>query len=155
MDCLSFFYFFFQRSSNASAMLVLTKPLSGPREYIVDLEMITHHMTMNYRSSSLLRLTIIVGPFPFWAARVPAAHKILVSENIAIACISMTYFTFSLSTCIYHRLISIQTAATAVPIHLTCSRHTTPCYNVITGHLFLSRLIKRKTPEVSTQCIFF
>lgn len=58
-------YIFLQRSSNVSAMLVLTKPLSGPREYIVDLEMITHHLTMNYRSSSLLRLTIIVGPYAF------------------------------------------------------------------------------------------
>uniref|UniRef100_A0A7N6B5X3 EGF-like domain-containing protein n=1 Tax=Anabas testudineus TaxID=64144 RepID=A0A7N6B5X3_ANATE len=57
--------FFLRRSSNVSAMLVLTKPLSGPREYVVDLEMITHHLTMNYRSSSLLRLTIIVGPFAF------------------------------------------------------------------------------------------
>lgn len=57
--------FFLRRSSNVSAMLVLTKPLSGPREYIVDLEMVTHHLTMNYRSSSLLRLTIIVGPYAF------------------------------------------------------------------------------------------
>ncbi|XP_070772069.1 EGF-containing fibulin-like extracellular matrix protein 1 isoform X2 [Enoplosus armatus] len=57
--------FFLRRSSNVSAMLVLTKPLSGPREYVVDLEMITQHLTMNYRSSSLLRLTIIVGPYAF------------------------------------------------------------------------------------------
>ncbi|XP_022045807.2 EGF-containing fibulin-like extracellular matrix protein 1 isoform X2 [Acanthochromis polyacanthus] len=57
--------FFLRRSSNVSAMLVLTKPLTGPREYVVDLEMITHHMAMNYRSSSLLRLTIIVGPYAF------------------------------------------------------------------------------------------
>lgn len=57
--------FFLRRSSNVSAMLVLTKPLSGPREYIVDLEMVTHHLTMNYRSSSVLRLTIIVGPYAF------------------------------------------------------------------------------------------
>uniref|UniRef100_A0A3Q2X4D2 EGF-containing fibulin-like extracellular matrix protein 1 n=1 Tax=Haplochromis burtoni TaxID=8153 RepID=A0A3Q2X4D2_HAPBU len=57
--------FFLRRSTNVSAMLVLTKPLTGPREYVVDLEMITHHLTMNYRSSSLLRLTIIVGPYAF------------------------------------------------------------------------------------------
>ncbi|CAG6017086.1 unnamed protein product [Menidia menidia] len=57
--------FYLRRSSNVSAMLVLTKPLAGPREYVVDLEMITHHLTMNYRSSSLLRLTIIVGPYAF------------------------------------------------------------------------------------------
>ncbi|XP_038148915.1 EGF-containing fibulin-like extracellular matrix protein 1 isoform X1 [Cyprinodon tularosa] len=58
-------HFFLRRSSNVSAMLVLTKPLTGPREYVVDLEMITHHLTMNFRSTSLLRLTIIVGAFPF------------------------------------------------------------------------------------------
>lgn len=57
--------FFLRRSSNVSAMLVLTKPLTGPREYVVDLEMVTHHLTMNYRSSSLLRLTVIVGPYAF------------------------------------------------------------------------------------------
>ncbi|KAI1896920.1 hypothetical protein AGOR_G00099840 [Albula goreensis] len=57
--------FFLRRSSNVSAMLMLTKPLSGPREHIVDLEMITHNTVLNYRSSSLLRLTIIVGPYPF------------------------------------------------------------------------------------------
>ncbi|XP_067375781.1 EGF-containing fibulin-like extracellular matrix protein 1 isoform X3 [Channa argus] len=57
--------FFLRRFSNVSAMLVLTKPLSGPREHVVDLEMITHHLTMNYRSSSLLRLTIIAGPYAF------------------------------------------------------------------------------------------
>ncbi|MBN3286756.1 FBLN3 protein, partial [Polyodon spathula] len=57
--------FFLRQSSNVSAMLVLTNPVSGPREYIVDLEMITVNTVLNYRSSSLLRLTIIVGPYPF------------------------------------------------------------------------------------------
>ncbi|KAI5087803.1 EGF-containing fibulin-like extracellular matrix protein 1, partial [Silurus meridionalis] len=57
--------FFLRRSSNVSAMLVMTKSLEGPLEIILDLEMITHHTTTNYRSSSLLRLTIIVGPFSF------------------------------------------------------------------------------------------
>lgn len=57
--------FFLRRSSNMSAMLVMTKPLTGPRECVVDLEMVTHHLTMNYQASSLLRLTIIVGPYPF------------------------------------------------------------------------------------------
>ncbi|XP_017570736.1 EGF-containing fibulin-like extracellular matrix protein 1 isoform X2 [Pygocentrus nattereri] len=57
--------FFLRRSSNVSAMLVLTKSLEGPLELIVDLEMITHHTVANYRTSSLLRLTIIVGPYAF------------------------------------------------------------------------------------------
>uniref|UniRef100_A0A673YXD0 Si:ch73-173h19.3 n=1 Tax=Salmo trutta TaxID=8032 RepID=A0A673YXD0_SALTR len=57
--------FFLRRSSNVSAMLVMTKPLTGPREHVVDLEMVTHNNALNYRSSSLLRLTIIVGPYAF------------------------------------------------------------------------------------------
>ncbi|XP_058651904.1 EGF-containing fibulin-like extracellular matrix protein 1 isoform X2 [Onychostoma macrolepis] len=57
--------FFLRRFSRVGAMLVLTKSLEGPQELIVDLEMITQHTAMNYRSSSLLRLTIIVGPYPF------------------------------------------------------------------------------------------
>ncbi|XP_026135079.1 EGF-containing fibulin-like extracellular matrix protein 1 isoform X3 [Carassius auratus] len=57
--------FFLRRFSSIGAMLVLTKSLEGPQELIVDLEMITQHTVMNYRSSSLLRLTIIVGPYPF------------------------------------------------------------------------------------------
>lgn len=59
------FLFVFQRSSNVSAMLVMTKPLTGPREHVVDLEMVTQSNALSYRSSSLLRLTIIVGPYPF------------------------------------------------------------------------------------------
>uniref|UniRef100_A0A8B9GTA5 EGF-like domain-containing protein n=1 Tax=Astyanax mexicanus TaxID=7994 RepID=A0A8B9GTA5_ASTMX len=57
--------FFLRRSSNVSAMLVLTKSLSGPLEMIVDLEMITYHTATSYRTSSLLRLTIVVGPYAF------------------------------------------------------------------------------------------
>lgn len=64
-DVFMDYIYFFQRSSNVSAMLVMTKPLTGPREYVVDLEMVTLHLTMNYRSNSLLRLTIIVGPYAF------------------------------------------------------------------------------------------
>ncbi|XP_067241583.1 EGF-containing fibulin-like extracellular matrix protein 1 isoform X2 [Chanodichthys erythropterus] len=57
--------FFLRRFSSVGAMLVLTKSLEGPLELIVDLEMITQHTLMNYRSSSLLRLTIVVGPYAF------------------------------------------------------------------------------------------
>ncbi|XP_023652146.1 EGF-containing fibulin-like extracellular matrix protein 1 [Paramormyrops kingsleyae] len=57
--------FFLRRSSNASAMLVMTKSLTGPRELILELEMITFNMVTQHRSSSLLRLTIVVGPYDF------------------------------------------------------------------------------------------
>lgn len=61
---LNFFPPFFQQTSAVSAMLVLVKSLSGPREHIVDLEMLTVN-SLNYRTSSVLRLTIIVGPYAF------------------------------------------------------------------------------------------
>ncbi|KAM4603448.1 EGF-containing fibulin-like extracellular matrix protein 1 isoform 1-T3 [Polymixia lowei] len=57
--------FLLRRSSNVSAMLVLSRALTGPREHVVDLEMVTQNNALNYRSSSLLRLTIIVGPYAF------------------------------------------------------------------------------------------
>nr|XP_020475974.1 EGF-containing fibulin-like extracellular matrix protein 2 isoform X1 [Monopterus albus]XP_020475975.1 EGF-containing fibulin-like extracellular matrix protein 2 isoform X1 [Monopterus albus]XP_020475976.1 EGF-containing fibulin-like extracellular matrix protein 2 isoform X1 [Monopterus albus]XP_020475977.1 EGF-containing fibulin-like extracellular matrix protein 2 isoform X1 [Monopterus albus] len=57
--------FFLRRSSNVSAMLVMTRPLIGPREHVLDLEMVTQNSALSYRSSSLLRLTIIVGPYTF------------------------------------------------------------------------------------------
>ncbi|XP_063299802.1 EGF-containing fibulin-like extracellular matrix protein 1 [Pelobates fuscus] len=57
--------FYLRQTSGLSAMLVLIKPLTGPREHFVDLEMVTVNSVMNYRSSSILRLTIIVGPYPF------------------------------------------------------------------------------------------
>ncbi|XP_023572248.1 EGF-containing fibulin-like extracellular matrix protein 1 isoform X3 [Octodon degus] len=57
--------FYLRQTSAVSAMLVLVKPLSGPREYIVDLEMLMVSSIGTFRTSSLLRLTIIVGPFSF------------------------------------------------------------------------------------------
>ena len=46
-------------------MLVMTRPLTGPREHILDLEMVTQNSALTYQSSSVLRLTIIVGPYAF------------------------------------------------------------------------------------------
>ncbi|XP_040892256.1 EGF-containing fibulin-like extracellular matrix protein 2 [Toxotes jaculatrix] len=57
--------FFLRRSSNVSAMLVMTRPLIGPREHVLDLEMVTQSPALSYRSIALLRLTIIVGPYAF------------------------------------------------------------------------------------------
>ncbi|XP_038607368.1 EGF-containing fibulin-like extracellular matrix protein 1 [Tachyglossus aculeatus] len=57
--------FYLRPTSAVSAMLVLVKSLSGPREYIVDLEMLTVNNLGTFRTSSLLRLTIIVGPYSF------------------------------------------------------------------------------------------
>uniref|UniRef100_A0A5F9DS81 EGF containing fibulin extracellular matrix protein 1 n=1 Tax=Oryctolagus cuniculus TaxID=9986 RepID=A0A5F9DS81_RABIT len=57
--------FYLRQTSPVSAMLVLVKSLTGPREYIVDLEMLTVNSIGTFRTSSVLRLTIIVGPFAF------------------------------------------------------------------------------------------
>ncbi|XP_074143070.1 EGF-containing fibulin-like extracellular matrix protein 1 isoform X1 [Sminthopsis crassicaudata] len=57
--------FYLRQTSAISAMLVLVKSLTGPREYIVDLEMLTVNSIGTFRTSSLLRLTIIVGPYSF------------------------------------------------------------------------------------------
>ncbi|XP_036960165.1 EGF-containing fibulin-like extracellular matrix protein 1 isoform X2 [Acanthopagrus latus] len=56
---------FFLRSSNVSGMLVMTRPLAGPREHILDLEMVTQNSALSYQSTSVLRLTVIVGPYAF------------------------------------------------------------------------------------------
>lgn len=46
-------------------MLVLAKTVSGPKEYILDLEMVSVNPVMSYQSSSTLRLSIYVGPHAF------------------------------------------------------------------------------------------
>lgn len=46
-------------------MLVLAQKVSGPKEYILDLEMMSVNSLMSYQSSSTLRLSIYVGPYAF------------------------------------------------------------------------------------------
>ncbi|XP_067831740.1 EGF-containing fibulin-like extracellular matrix protein 2a isoform X2 [Heptranchias perlo] len=57
--------FYIRQINNISAMLVLAKQVTGPREFVLDLEMVTVNPLMNYQSSSVLRLTIYVGPYSF------------------------------------------------------------------------------------------
>lgn len=54
-----------QQINNVSAMLVLARPVTGPREYVLDLEMVTMNSLMSYRASSVLRLTVFVGAYAF------------------------------------------------------------------------------------------
>lgn len=60
---------FLQQINNISAMLVLARAVSGPREYTLDLEMVTVNPLLSYQgayqSSSALRLSIYVGPHTF------------------------------------------------------------------------------------------
>lgn len=57
--------FYIRQINNISAMLVLVKDVPGPREFVLDLEMATVNPLMSHQSSSILRLTIYVGAFPF------------------------------------------------------------------------------------------
>ncbi|XP_059574454.1 EGF-containing fibulin-like extracellular matrix protein 2 isoform X3 [Alligator mississippiensis] len=54
-----------QQITNVSAMLVLARPLTGPRELVLDLEMVTTNALLSYRARALLRLTVLVGAHPF------------------------------------------------------------------------------------------
>lgn len=54
-----------QQINNISAMLVLARAVKGPKEYVLDLEMVSVNPLMSYHTSSVLRLTIYVGPYAF------------------------------------------------------------------------------------------
>ncbi|KAL8184089.1 UNVERIFIED_CONTAM: EGF-containing fibulin-like extracellular matrix protein 2 [Gekko kuhli] len=57
--------FYIRQINNISAMLVLARTVTGPREFVLDLEMVTMNTLMSYRSSSVLRLTVFVGAHAF------------------------------------------------------------------------------------------
>ena len=56
-----------QQTSNVSATLVLSRPIKGPKEVVLDLEMVTVNNVINFRGSSIIRLTIYVSEHAFWA----------------------------------------------------------------------------------------
>uniref|UniRef100_A0A1A7X0F7 Fibulin 5 n=1 Tax=Iconisemion striatum TaxID=60296 RepID=A0A1A7X0F7_9TELE len=57
--------FYMRQTSNVSATLVLARPIKGPREVVLDLEMVTVNNVINFRGSSIIRLTIYVSEHPF------------------------------------------------------------------------------------------
>uniref|UniRef100_A0A8C2EPL1 EGF containing fibulin extracellular matrix protein 2a n=1 Tax=Cyprinus carpio TaxID=7962 RepID=A0A8C2EPL1_CYPCA len=57
--------FYIRQINNISAMLVLARAVNGPREYVLDLEMVSMNPLVSYHTSSVLRLTIYVGPHAF------------------------------------------------------------------------------------------
>ncbi|XP_068195610.1 fibulin-5 [Antennarius striatus] len=57
--------FYMRQTSNVSATLVLSRPIKGPRELVLDLEMVTVNNVINFRGSSIIRLTIFVSEHPF------------------------------------------------------------------------------------------
>ncbi|XP_067113242.1 EGF-containing fibulin-like extracellular matrix protein 2 [Osmerus mordax] len=56
---------YIRQINNISAMLVLARAVTGPREYILDLEMVSVNPLMSYQTSSVLRLAVYVGPYTF------------------------------------------------------------------------------------------
>ncbi|TRY87414.1 hypothetical protein DNTS_013895 [Danionella cerebrum] len=57
--------FYIRQINNISAMLVLARAVTGPREYVLDLEMVSLNPVLSYQTSSVLRLTVHVGPHAF------------------------------------------------------------------------------------------
>ncbi|XP_051251919.1 fibulin-5 isoform X2 [Dicentrarchus labrax] len=57
--------FYMRQTSNVSATLVLSRPIKGPREVVLDLEMVTVNNVINFRGSSIIRLTVFVSEHPF------------------------------------------------------------------------------------------
>uniref|UniRef100_A0A8B9H8Q2 Fibulin 5 n=1 Tax=Astyanax mexicanus TaxID=7994 RepID=A0A8B9H8Q2_ASTMX len=53
------------QTSNVSATLVLARPIRGPKTVVLDLEMVTVNNVINFRGSSIIRLTIFVSEHPF------------------------------------------------------------------------------------------
>ena len=57
--------FSLQQINNISAMLVLARAVTGPKEYTLDLEMLSVNPLLSYQTSSVLRLSVYVGPHTF------------------------------------------------------------------------------------------
>lgn len=57
--------FYIRQINNISAMLVLSRPVTGPKEYVLDLEMVSVNPLMSYQTSSALRLSVFVGQHSF------------------------------------------------------------------------------------------
>lgn len=57
--------FYMRQTSNVSATLVLARPIRGPKQVVLDLEMVTVNNVINFRGTSIIRLTIFVSEHPF------------------------------------------------------------------------------------------
>uniref|UniRef100_A0A8D0L9G6 Fibulin-5 n=1 Tax=Sphenodon punctatus TaxID=8508 RepID=A0A8D0L9G6_SPHPU len=57
--------FYMRQTGPISATLVMTRPVKGPREIQLDLEMITVNTVINFRGSSVIRLRIYVSQYAF------------------------------------------------------------------------------------------
>ncbi|CAH2327640.1 fibulin-5 isoform X1 [Pelobates cultripes] len=57
--------FYMRQTGPISATLVMTRPIKGPRDVVLDLEMVTVNTVVNFRGSSVIRLRIFISPYAF------------------------------------------------------------------------------------------
>ncbi|KAE8586229.1 hypothetical protein XENTR_v10021600 [Xenopus tropicalis] len=57
--------FYMRQTGPISATLVLTRPITGPRDLVLDLEMVTVNTVVSFRGSSVIRLRIFVSQYLF------------------------------------------------------------------------------------------
>lgn len=57
--------FYMRQAGPISATLVMNRPIKGPRKVMIDLEMVTVNTVVNFRGSSVIRLTIFVSEYSF------------------------------------------------------------------------------------------
>uniref|UniRef100_A0A8C5MPX1 Fibulin-5 n=1 Tax=Leptobrachium leishanense TaxID=445787 RepID=A0A8C5MPX1_9ANUR len=57
--------FYMRQTGPISATLVMTRPIKGPRDVVLDLEMVTVNTVVNFRGSSVIRLRIFLSEHPF------------------------------------------------------------------------------------------
>ncbi|XP_005986648.1 fibulin-5 [Latimeria chalumnae] len=57
--------FYMRQTGPLSATLVMTRPVRGPQDIVLDLEMVTVNTVINFRGSSVIRLTIFLSEYSF------------------------------------------------------------------------------------------
>ncbi|XP_051874723.1 fibulin-5 [Pristis pectinata] len=57
--------FYMRQTGPVSATVVMTRPIRGPRDIVLDLEMVTVNTVVNFRGSSVIRLTIFISEYTF------------------------------------------------------------------------------------------
>lgn len=106
---LSGYFSTLQQTSNISATLVLARPIKGPKTIVLDLEMVTVNNVINFRGSSIIRLTIFVPEHPFWDVNLRPLwpltpsylhHGLLLLHYPSSSCISSSFVSVVPDFCV-------------------------------------------------------
>ncbi|XP_032883556.1 fibulin-5 isoform X1 [Amblyraja radiata] len=57
--------FYMRQTGPVSATVVMTRPIQGPRDVVLDLEMVTVNTVINFRGGSVIRLSIYISEYTF------------------------------------------------------------------------------------------